>query len=58
MLVMMMPGPARDGTAKSVLAMAHQGVAADRQGAAIDRSCVAVHRLGGTADCWSSGCCH
>jgi hypothetical protein len=57
MLVMALPSRARDGTAESVLVIAHQGTAADHQGAIavcqgaiIGHHGVTVDRQGATAD--------
>jgi hypothetical protein len=55
MLVMTLSSPAHDGIAESVLVVARQGAAADRQGAVVDRMGVAANRQGAVIDRRLSG---
>jgi hypothetical protein len=44
------PSCVADGAAKSMLVVAHQGIAADRQGATVDRQSATVDCLSATVD--------
>jgi hypothetical protein len=51
MLVMMLPSHASDGAAELVMAIAHQGTTADKQGAITGHQGATVDCQGATADC-------